>query len=446
MDRLVPQAYRKYGLYVNNSRALPLSLDGLKPVERRILLTAFLVAKDKFVKSAKIEGNCMAKFHPHSGAYGTIVQMVKQGFLEGQGNWGNNLGVDPSSAAASRYTECRMIKETIDMAFSLIKHVPWAPSELDDEPEYLPTMYPFCLIGTEYTQGIGFGFRTYIPCYKKEDLKKRLFWLLSGKKGAEPIIEPITDCKIISPKEDLQTLLSVGKNKIEVRGNISISAAQCKVIIKSWPPGRRFEAILNKTPIRKQLENQDIGFIDSSSDQNGTAIIFSVLKQRNRDKIFNDCVENLKDAISGSISFETITVDSQKNVQITSIDEMLINTYNMYTQVNKRMLVSEINKANDAILEMDCLDKIKDPLVKVISQKGANLTKKELPNIIKQISVQSKLTEEIVKEMLSKYKIQKLLTFKTDTQELNNTMADLQTKLSTLDKFVLDQYRGVNYE
>jgi DNA gyrase/topoisomerase IV subunit A len=441
MDRLVPQAYRKYGLYVNNFRSFPLCDDGLKPVERRILLTSYLIARDKFVKSARIEGTTMARFHPHSGAYNTIVQMVKQGFITGQGNWGNNLGVEPTPAAASRYTEAKISKETIDMAFNLIKHVPWSESELDDEPEYIPTRFPFCLMGNDYTQGIGFGFRTYIPCYSKADLKARLFWLLSGKKGVEPIIAPKTNCKITASKADLQNLLTTGKGKISVNGVVSVSGAQCKIVIKSWPPGRRFESILHKAPIKKQLENLDVGFIDSSNGKNGTAIIFSVSKQRNRTKIFNLLVKNIKTALMGSISFETITVDRQRQVQVTSIDDMLMNTYEMYTQANKRMLTSEIGKVNDGILEMDCLDKIKKPLIKVMSEKGSTLTKEQLPATITRIAKESKLTDEIVKELLAKYRIQRLLTFKTDTQELNDKMVDLQGKLSTLDKFVLDQYR-----
>ncbi len=343
MDKLVPQAYRKYGLYVNNSRSFPLKDDGLKPVERRMLLTTYLVARDKFVKSAKVTGNCMARFHPHADPYGTLVQMVNQDFVIGQGNWGNNLGVDPSGAAASRYTECKLSKEVEAMAFELINHVPWSESELDDEPEYLPTRFPFCLMGTKFTEGIGFGFRTYMPCYTNEDLKARLFWLLSGKKGTEPIIAPITNCKILSTKEELQLLLTTGKAKIEIQGQISVSAAQCKAIVKSWPPRTKFEAIINKAPIKKQLENMDVGFIDSSSGQTGTAIIFSVTKQRNREKIFKQCVKNLKSAIKGSISFEAITVDRQKQVEVTSIDDMLLNTFEIYKSANQRMLIYEMS-------------------------------------------------------------------------------------------------------
>lgn len=441
MDKLVPQAYRKYGLYVNNFRAFPLIDDGLKPVERRILLTTYMVAREKYVKSARITGTCMARFHPHSDAYGTLTQMVNQDFIIGQGNWGNNLGVDPSPAAASRYTEAKLSKETDAMAFELIKHVPWAESELDDEPEYLPTMYPFCLMGNDYTQGIGFGYRTYIPCYATDDLRKRLFWLLSGKKGTEPIIVPKSNCKITSPIADVQALLTTGKAKIDLQGVISASAAQCKAVVKSWPAGRKFEALINKGPLKKQFDNMDIGFIDSSNGQNGTAIIFSVTKQRNREKIFSLMVKNLKAAIKGSVTFEIVTSDRQKNIRVASVDEMLINTYNMYSQANQRMIVHEINKTQDLILEMDYLDRIKGPLIKLIGEAGAKLTKEEYPKTITKLAKDSKVTEDIIRELLSKYKIQRLLTFKTDTNELNVKLVGLQANLKGLTKFVLDKYR-----
>lgn len=439
MDKLVPQAYRQYGLYINQFRALPLFNDGLKPVERRVLLTTYMVAREKFVKSAKIIGNCMAKFHPHSEAYGTLFQLVKNGFIEGQGNWGSNLGTDPVPPAASRYTEAKISKETIEMAFNLIKHVPWSESELDDEPEYIPTKYPFCLMGNDYIQGIGFGFRTLIPCYTKSDLKARLFWLLSDKKSEEPIIMIKTNCKLLAKKEDFQQLLTVGKARIELQGVINVDNVHSRVILRSWPPGRRFEAILNKTSIKKQLDSQDIGFIDSSNGVNGTMIIFNVLKSRNKAKILKKFVKNLKLAVKGAISFENTTFDINRGVKVTSIDDMLLNTYNMYTKANQNMLNSEIDKTKDFILELNYLENIKEPLGKVLS-KGTNLTKEQLPEAIKFISKESKVEEESVKYLLTKYRIQKLLTFQTDTKELKDKLIEIQKNLKNLNKFVLAQY------
>ena len=175
MDKNVPEFYRSYGKYVNAFRAFPLDLDGLKPVERRVLLSAYQIASERFVKSARVDGHCLGHYHPHGTSYGTIVQLVRQGFLSGQGSFGANIGVEPTPPAAMRYTGCRLSKTTKSLAFKLIKYVPWQLGELDEkEPLFLPTMFPLCLLGEEYTQGIGFGYKTFIPCFKIEDLYKRI--------------------------------------------------------------------------------------------------------------------------------------------------------------------------------------------------------------------------------------------------------------------------------
>ena len=90
MDKIITEFYKRYGRMVNFSRAVPLAIDGLKPVERRVLLSVYEIARDKFMKSAKVDGHVIGNYHPHGSAYGTIVQMVQQGFLDGQGNFGSN--------------------------------------------------------------------------------------------------------------------------------------------------------------------------------------------------------------------------------------------------------------------------------------------------------------------------------------------------------------------
>jgi DNA gyrase/topoisomerase IV subunit A len=149
--------YKDYGSY-SNYRNFPLSTDGLKPVERRVLLSAYKIAKNSLVKSRQVDAYTIGHFHPHGECYGTIVQLVHQGLLDGQGNFGINTGVQPIGPAAPRYTECKLSKHTIDLAFKYIDYTPLVDTELGDkEPPFLPTMFPICLIGKEYTQGIGFG-------------------------------------------------------------------------------------------------------------------------------------------------------------------------------------------------------------------------------------------------------------------------------------------------
>ena len=130
MDHIILNMYKKYGLMVNSNRMIPLDIDGCIPVERRLLTTIYELAKDKMVKCATIDGACMGKYHPHGLSYKTIVQLYHQGFIDRQGNFGNKYGIEVSPPAASRYTECKMKSETIELAFRLIKYVPWKMTEL----------------------------------------------------------------------------------------------------------------------------------------------------------------------------------------------------------------------------------------------------------------------------------------------------------------------------
>lgn len=433
MDTSIPKYYKIYGQYVNSSRAFPLDIDGLKPVERRILLSAFQIAKDKNVKCAKISGHVMGNFHPHGDSYGSIVQLVNQGFLEGQGNFGTNIGVEPVPPAASRYTECRLSKHIQSLAFKLINYVPWDINDLGEkEPRFLPTMFPLCLLGKEYTQGIGFGYRTYIPTYSITDLHKRLLWLLK-KEEVKPTIKPISDCKITASINELENLLTTGKEKINIEGIIVEKQHVNKVILKSWPPGRKFESFLNK--FSKELDNQDIGFADLSVTS--TEIVFEVLKQRSRDSIYNKFVEKLKASLVGGIPFEVIVVDKDGAIKQASIDNMLLNTYKIYCNVNKEMLNSEISRVTNIISEYRILEKIRPALSTALRDQNVDIT------AIDKISITAKVDIEIIKKLFSKYTITKILTLKTDTQKLQDQITELNNNLNNLQDFVLDQYTEI---
>jgi hypothetical protein len=364
--------------------------------------------------------------------YGTIVQLVRQGFLTGQGNFGTTVGVEPVGAAAPRYTECRISELALDMAFKYVKFVPWIDTELDDkEPQFLPTMYPICLMGTDYTQGIGFGFKTYIPCYTVSDLYKRLLWLLKIRKR-KPIIAPITDCQIVSDSSVLDELLAVGKAKIEVEGIIEIDPRLNKVKLRSWPPGKRFESFLNK--FSKELAENMIGFSDLSVKE--TEIVFQVMRERNRDKIFKEFVDKLRTAIKGTISFETTVVDENQKVQVMPIDQMLLNTFNRFREVNDLMLINEISDAEASIVEMDTLKIIK-PILSTCLKNGYDVDQS-----LEIIEKQTPISKKDAGEMINKYRIRKLLTLDTDTAQFKTKVIDLTERRENLTTFVLEQYGG----
>ena len=400
-------------------------------MERRVLLAAYKIARNKLSKCRQVDTYTCGHYHPHGECYGTIVQLVRQGFLDGQGNFGTNIGIEPVGAAAPRYTECRISPSTIDMAFKYINFVPWLDTELEDkEPFHLPTMYPICLLGNDYTQGIGFGYKTYIPCYTIGDLCKRLFWLL-GVRKTKPTIQPITTCQITARSSDLEQLLTTGKAKIDVEGIVDVNVRNNTVKLKSWPPGKRFQTILNK--FSKELSENMIGFSDLSVRE--TEIVFQVMRERNRDKIFGEFVEKLKDILKGSISFEITTVDSNRRVTLSSVDDMLLNTFNMFTAVNEEMLRSEIEKTEDEISWLNTIEMI-IPTLTMCLKNGY-----DVETSLDTIEKETPVTRQTAEELINKYRIKKLLTFDTDNTALKQKLTELQSNFKNLTDFVLDQYK-----
>jgi hypothetical protein len=415
MDHNLPKLYKDYGEY-SNYRNFPLDIDGLKPVERRVLLSSFKIAKNKFAKSRQVDSYTTGHYHPHGECYGTIVQLVKQGFLIGQGNFGSNIGLEPVGPAAPRYTQCKINDQT----------------ELDDkEPFYLPIMFPACLLGSDFTQGIGFGYKTFIPCYDIKDLYKRLLWLL-GVRKRKPIIAPITDCIINSKAEVLDELLTTGKAKLEVEGIIDVNPIKNTVTLHSWPPGKRFESFLNK--FSKELNEGLIGFTDLSVTE--TNIVFQVLRERNRDKIFKEFVSKLQKAIAGFISFETILTDTNQKVILKSIDDMLLDTYKMFRATNEKMLKDEIKNIENIIAEYNALEIIR-PVLGDCLRGGF-----DIENTLEEIEKATLVSAKVARTLFGKYKISKLLTLDTDTGTLESGKKELEDKLQNLEPFVLEQYNG----
>ena len=128
--------YLNYALSVITSRALPDVRDGLKPVQRRILYTMWqqnLTADAKHRKCAKVVGDVMGNYHPHGDAalYETLVRMaqpfsLRYPLVDGSGNFGS---LDGDSAAAMRYTECRLARISDEMLTEIDQEtVPFRPN------------------------------------------------------------------------------------------------------------------------------------------------------------------------------------------------------------------------------------------------------------------------------------------------------------------------------
>jgi DNA gyrase subunit A len=171
LEEEMRHSYLDYAMSVIVGRALPDVRDGLKPVHRRVLYAmheANNVWNRPYVKCARVVGDVLGKFHPHGDAatYEALVRMaqdfsMRYTLIDGQGNFGS---IDGDSAAAYRYTECRLDRIASEMVADIDKEtVDFVPNydAKELEPTVLPTRVPNLLING--SSGIAVGMATNIP-------------------------------------------------------------------------------------------------------------------------------------------------------------------------------------------------------------------------------------------------------------------------------------------
>lgn len=231
-----------FGANINLARHLPLLIDSLKPVERRILYTMYVRdAIKKSRKVASIVGSTMDMYHPHGDApiYECIVRMSQSWnnllpLIEGQGNFGSIAG---DSAAASRYIECKLSKYAQKCFFE-----EFDPSIVDmkdnytgeyKEPEYLVCRYPNILVN--FISGIGFGIAVGIPSYNfKEALELTIKLIRNPKVDAYLVPDVPTGCLIVDDGS-FKEICDTGRGKIIMMGAIEADEKRHSLIIKSTP-------------------------------------------------------------------------------------------------------------------------------------------------------------------------------------------------------------------
>lgn len=224
---------KKYIIETVEDRAIPEFKDGLKPVQRRILWTMYnlgLFYNLATKKSARVSGEVMGKYHPHANCYDSIVKLAqaskKYNFVDGQGNWGSYNPAD--SAAAERYTECKLSKlaniALLDKNY--LKVVPYMDNYdgTEKEPVYLPARLPFILLNR--TQGLATAVRTFLPSFemsvlidvciaylKNNDVDfKKFNWSFVGTYGG----------RCLSSKEDIIKFIETGSGSIQFEPNYEI--------------------------------------------------------------------------------------------------------------------------------------------------------------------------------------------------------------------------------
>ena len=262
------RAYLEYALSVVKGRALPDVCDGQKPVQRRILFAMERMglgftgtAGARPVKSARVVGDVLGKYHPHGdqAAYDAMVRMAQDfsqryPLVDGQGNFGSR---DGDGAAAMRYTEARLAPISRLLLDELDEGtVDFAPNYdgSEQEPKQLPARLPFVLLNG--ASGIAVGLATEVPSHNLREVAAAAVAMIRNDKLTDdellaliPGPDYAAGGQIISDAADIRAAYATGRGSLKVRARWKIedlARGQWQLVVTELPPGTSSQKVLEE--------------------------------------------------------------------------------------------------------------------------------------------------------------------------------------------------------
>ncbi|MBX3654000.1 MAG: DNA topoisomerase IV subunit A [Ramlibacter sp.] len=290
------RAYLEYALSVVKGRALPDVCDGQKPVQRRILYSMSRMGLGfsgnsgaKPVKSARVVGDVLGRFHPHGdqAAYDALVRMAQDfsqryPLIDGQGNFGSR---DGDGAAAMRYTEARLSRITSllldEIDEGTVDFVPNYDGSTE-EPRQLPARLPFTLLNG--ASGIAVGLATEIPSHNLGEIAQACVAMIKSPRLTDEelmALVPGPDYpgggQIISSATEIADAYRTGRGSLKVRARWKIedlARGQWQLVVTELPPGVSAQKVLEEI---EELTNPKVKAGKKALSQEQTLLKASVL-------------------------------------------------------------------------------------------------------------------------------------------------------------------------
>ena len=450
-------AYLNYSMYVILDRALPSLLDGLKPVQRRIIYAMSelgLKHNTKHKKSARTVGDVLGKFHPHgdTACYEAMVMMAQSfsynsPLIDGQGNWGTQD--DPKSFAAMRYTESKLTKYS-DLLLRDLKNgtVEWIPN-FDgslDEPKYLPSLIPNILVNG--SSGIAVGMSTDIPPHNLGEIILALQHLLKNPKSS---VEELTDFipapdyptggSLLRNESDIDEIYNEGTGNIKLRAEYTSKSKE--ITVTSLPYQASTTKIIEQ--IQSQIIDKKISFIgsveDQSDEKNPVKIIIRIKGSSNTaDDVMNHLYFTTDLEKTYRVNLNIITSEGKPKVM--NLKEILsqwlafrVDTYKKQLNYENNQILERLHILEGFLIVYKYLDKIitilrnednpKPKIIKIgkfteiqyesiVNMRLRNIAKLEEKKINEEYTRLKERNKEINSILKSKYKLNKLIIEQLD--------------------------------
>lgn len=335
------KSFLDYSMSVIVARALPDVRDGLKPVHRRILYTLYeegMTPDKKYQKSANAVGAVMGHYHPHgdSAIYDSMVRMAqdftyRHTLVDGHGNFGS---IDGDGAAASRYTEARLAKISMELLRDLNKDTVDFSENYDGqrkEPVVLPSRFPNILVNGN--MGIAVGMATNIPPHNLgEVIDGCVAYIDNPEITAVELMQYIKGpdfptAGVILGNSGIKRAYESGRGAITIRGMATVEEAHNKhrIVITELPYQVNKKALIQR--IGELVRDKVIDGISNLSDESaleGIKIVIDVKKEANANVVLNNLYKHTQLQISYGINFLMLVDGTPRTLGLREIIEKYI--------------------------------------------------------------------------------------------------------------------------
>ncbi|MBF6617382.1 DNA topoisomerase IV subunit A [Pollutimonas thiosulfatoxidans] len=380
------QAYLDYAVSVVRGRALPDVTDGQKPVQRRILYAMQamgLAAGAKPVKSARVVGDVLGKYHPHGdqAAYDAMVRMaqsfsLRYPLVDGHGNFGSR---DGDNAAAMRYTEARLTPFARILLDELDEGTVDFVANYDGsqrEPLLLPARLPVMLLNG--ASGIAVGMATEIASHNLREIARACVALIRNPKLPDEELYEIVPGpdfagggQIISSPEDIAHVYASGRGSIKARARWEfeeMARGQWQLVITELPPGTSTQRILEEiedrtnpkvkagkkslTAEQQQTRALLLGLLDTVRDESGkdaaVRLVFEPKTSRiPRDEFVNTLLAQTSMETSVSMNLVCIGTDGRPGQR--GLRQVLVDWLGFRAHTMTRRTQFRLDKVTDRI-------------------------------------------------------------------------------------------------
>lgn len=407
LESVMENNFLRYSMSVIVDRALPDVRDGLKPVHRRILFSMNQNGNrstSKFVKSARIVGDVMGKYHPHgdSAIYNSMVRLaqgwsLRYPLIQGQGNFGS---MDGDEAAAMRYTEARMAKPADEMLADIDKDTIDFRDNFDgseQEPVVLPAKLPNLLLNGQI--GIAVGMATNIPPHNLGELVDASIELIDNPDATIDVLlkhvkgPDFPTGAVVYGGMPMKQAYQTGRGSVMMRAVANIEETKKgrhQIVVTEVPYAVNKAVLIEK--IAELVKDKKINGISDLRDETARGavrIVIELKKDAYPKKLLNQLYKLT--ALQASFNFNMLSLVDGIQPKIMGLQEMLGEFIKHRQVVVRRRTEFELRKAKERahILE------------------GYKIALDHIDEVIKTIRA-SKTQDEAEKALIEKFKLSEI--------------------------------------